>query len=99
MDRRNRLRFDLARRKHPQAAFDAVDPVRLAVVAFARDDDARDGLRAFRPHPGAFKNPLDPRQQGCVGNHMRLHHVRQPPWGFRQGKGRRPRAPYLSTSM
>ena len=24
MDRRNRLRFDLARRKHPQAAFDAV---------------------------------------------------------------------------
>ena len=42
-----------------------------------------------------------PRKSGgiTVGIDMRLHHVRQPPWGFRQGRGCRPRAPYLSKSV
>ena len=99
MDRRNRLRFDLARRKQPQTAFDAVDCVRLTVVPLPRNDDARDGARALRAHHGAFEDPLDTRQQGFLGNDMHLPHVRQHPWGFRQGKGLRPRTPYLSTSM
>ena len=74
MDLRHRLRIDLARSEHAQAALEPVDAVRLARIALARDDHLRDRRGAFGAHAAGLEDALHARQQRVEGNRGRVGH-------------------------
>ena len=75
MQHRHRIRHHLARRDHPQTAFDPVDAVRFAMIPLARDDHPRHRRRTLGAHARALENRRHPRQEVINGYHVRLGHA------------------------